>query len=161
MGSVWRPVFDLGKTLLNSRRQQPQGRLFVQIVHLWQYRLANNGIVPGNDSVLDTMEVVNDIELMREAEERKLHRLAKVLDFLEMWQGSQIIHATQKESHAQNTHIKVVQSIFDTEEIVNAFWTIFEDDGAAAFKLSERSPLPPPLSATDLLGGRTQILNVR
>jgi hypothetical protein len=98
---------------------------------------------------------------MREAEERKLHRLAKVLDFLEMWQGSQIIHATQKESHTQNTHIKVVQSIFDTEEIVNAFWTIFEDDGAAAFKLSERSPLPPPLSATDLLGGRTQILNVR
>ena len=31
----------------------------------------------------------------------------------------------------------------------------------APFKLSERSPLPPALSAKDLPGGRTQILNVR
>jgi hypothetical protein len=30
----------------------------------------------------------------------------------------------------------------------------------AAFKLSQRSPLPPALSAKDLLGGRTQIFNV-
>jgi hypothetical protein len=31
----------------------------------------------------------------------------------------------------------------------------------AGFKLSERSPLPPPLSTKDLPGGRTEILNVR
>ena len=49
----------------------------------------------------------------------------------------------------------------DTEEIVNAFWSLFQHDGAAAFKLSERSPLPPLLSAKDLPGGRSQILNVR
>jgi hypothetical protein len=30
----------------------------------------------------------NDLEMMREAEERKLHRLAKVYDILDMWQGS-------------------------------------------------------------------------
>jgi len=28
------------------------------------------------------------MELKREAEEKKLHRMAKVHDFLEMWQGS-------------------------------------------------------------------------
>jgi len=48
----------------------------------------------------------------------------------------------------------------DTEEIVKASWLLFQHDGAAAFKLSERSPLPPALSAKDLLACQTQILNV-
>jgi len=51
--------------------------------------------------------------------------------------------------------------ISDTEEIVKASWSLCQHDGAAAFKLSERSPLPPALSAKDLPGGRTQIINVR
>jgi len=51
--------------------------------------------------------------------------------------------------------------ISDAEEIVKASWSLFQHDGAAAFKLSERSLLPPHLSAKDLPGGRTQILNVR
>jgi len=49
--------------------------------------------------------------------------------------------------------------ISDMEEIVKASCSLFQHDGAA-FKLSERSPLPPPLSAKNLPGGRTQILNV-
>ena len=44
--------------------------------------------------------------------------------------------------------------------IVRASWSLFQQDGAAAFKWSERSPLPPAVSAKDLPGGRTQILNV-
>jgi hypothetical protein len=50
--------------------------------------------------------------------------------------------------------------ISDTEEVVKASWSLFRHDGASAFKLAERSPLPPALSATDLLGGRTAISNV-
>jgi hypothetical protein len=38
--------------------------------------------------------------------------------------------------------------------------SLFQLDGAAAFKLSERSPLPPPVSAKNLPGGRTQISNI-
>jgi hypothetical protein len=34
-----------------------------------------------------------------------------------------------------------------TEEIFKAFWSLFQHDGAAAFKSSERSPLPPALAA--------------
>jgi len=49
--------------------------------------------------------------------------------------------------------------ISDTEEIINASWTNFKHDGAAAFKLSERSTQPPALPAKYLLQGRTQILN--
>jgi len=44
--------------------------------------------------------------------------------------------------------------------IVKASWSLFQHDGVAAFKLSERSPLPPAVSAKDLPGGRTHILNV-
>ena len=50
--------------------------------------------------------------------------------------------------------------ISDTEEIVKASWSNFQHDGAAAFKLSEKSPVPPPLSAKDLPGGGTQVMNV-
>jgi hypothetical protein len=87
--------------------------------------------------------------------------MAKVHDFLEMWQGSQNLGATQKESRAQNKQMTAVGYILDTEEIVTWSWSLFQHDGAAAFVLSERSPLPPALSAKDLPGGRTQILNIR
>jgi hypothetical protein len=87
--------------------------------------------------------------------------MAKVRDFLEMWQGSRNLRATQKESRANNKQMTAVGYISDTEEIVKASSSLFQHDGVAPFKLSERSPLPPPLSAKDLPGGRTQILNVR
>jgi len=51
--------------------------------------------------------------------------------------------------------------ISDTEEIVNALWSLFQYEGATAFKFSGRSPLPPPLCAKDLPGGRNQVLNIR
>jgi hypothetical protein len=51
--------------------------------------------------------------------------------------------------------------ISDNEEIVKASWSCFEGDGAAAFTLSEKSHVLPAVSANDLPGGRTQILNVR
>jgi len=110
---------------------------------------------------LDPDSTDNDMEMKREAEEKKLHRMAKVHNFLEMWQGSQTLRATQKESCAPNKQKTSVGYISDTEEIIKASWSNFHHDGAAAFKLSEKSPVPPALSAKDLPGGRTQVLNVR
>jgi len=78
-----------------------------------------------------------------------------------MWQGSQNLRTTQKESRVENEHMTAVRYISDTEESVKASCSIFQDDGAAAFTLSERSPLPPAVSAKQLAGGRTQVLNVR
>jgi len=86
--------------------------------------------------------------------------MAKVHDFLEMWQGSQNLRVTQKESQAKNKQMTAIGYISDTEEIVKASWSLFQHDGAAAVKLSETSPLPPALSAKELPGGQTQILNV-
>jgi hypothetical protein len=107
------------------------------------------------------MNTENDLEMKKEVEGRKLHRMAKVHHVLEMWQGSQNLCATQKESRSQNKQMTAVGYILDTEEIVEASWSLFQHDVAAAFLLSERSPLPPAVSAKDLPGGRTQILNVR
>jgi len=107
------------------------------------------------------MNAEHNSEMKKEAEERKLHRIAKVHNFLEMWQGCQTVCATQKESRAQNKLITAVGHISDTEELVKACWSLVQHHRWAAFTWSERSPLPPALSAKDLPGGETQILNVR
>jgi hypothetical protein len=102
----------------------------------------------------------NNSEMKEEAEERILHRTAEVHDCLEVWYGTQNRPATQKESHAQSKHITALRYILDTEEISKASWLLFHHDGAAAFTLPERLPIPPTLSAKDLPGGLTKILNV-
>jgi len=91
--------------------------------------------------------------MKKEAEERKLHRMGKVHDRWEMWQGSQNLRASQQESASQNKWMAAVGYISDTEEIVKALWSLFQHDAVAAFELSERSPLLPPLSAKNLPGG--------
>jgi len=153
--------FSLGQDVIGWRQSKTTGETLREKVVVRQFARANNGILARIDLELDTMNTENDSEMKNEAEERKLHRMAKVHDFLEMWQGSQNLHATQTESRAQNKQMTAVGYISDTEEIVKASWSLFQHDGAAAFKLSERSPLPPALSAKDLPGGRAQILNVR
>jgi len=146
--SGWRQSKTTGETLC--------GQLVVR-----QFASAHNGIVASNDPEVDTTNPENDSEMKKEVEERKLHRMAKVHDFLEMLQGSQNLCGIQKEFRDQNKQMTAVGYISYTEEIVKASWSLFQHDGAAAFKLSERSPLPPALSANDLPGRRTEILNVR
>jgi len=153
--------FSLGQDFIGWRQSQTTGETLREKVGVRQFARANNGILAGADPVLDTTNTENDSEMKKEEEEIKLHRMAKVHDFLEMWQGSQNLHATQKESCAQNKQMITVGYISDTTEIVKAPWSLFQHDGAAEFNLSERSPLPPPLSAKKLLGGWTQLLNVR
>jgi hypothetical protein len=87
--------------------------------------------------------------------------MPKVHDFLEILHGTQTQRATQKESPAQNKQMTDVCYISVTEEIIKASWSNFHHDGVAAFTLSEIAPLPPGLSAKDLPGGQTQVLNVR
>jgi hypothetical protein len=153
--------FSLGRDVIGWRQSKTIGETIRKKVVVRLFAQANNGILAGTDPELDNANTENDLAMKKEAEERKVHRMAKVHDFLEMWQGSQNLHATQKESRAQNKQMTAVGYISDTKEIVKASWALFQHDGAAAFILSERSPLPSPLSAKNLPGGRTQILNVR
>jgi hypothetical protein len=91
--------------------------------------------------------------MKKEVEEMRLHRMAKVHDFLEMWQGCQNLRDTQKESSSQNKQMTAVEYISDTVVIVKVSWSLFQHDGVAAFKLLERSPLPRAVSAKDLPAG--------
>jgi hypothetical protein len=74
------------------------------------------------------------MEMNSEAEEMMWHAMAKDLNFLEMWQGSQNLRVTLKESHSQTKHITAVRYISDTEEIIEASLSNFPYDGAAAHK---------------------------
>jgi len=153
--------FSLGRDEIGWRQSKTTGETLREKVIVREFARANNGISAGTHPELDTTNTENNSEMMKEVEERKSHRMAKIHDFFEMWQGSQNLRATQKESCAQNKLMTAIAYISDTEGIVKASWSLVQHDGAAAFKLSERSPLPPALSAKDLPGGRTQILNVR
>jgi len=153
--------FSLGRDVIGWRQSNTTGETLWEKVVVRLFARANNGILADTDEELDTPHTEHDSEMKTEAEERKSHRMAKVHDCLEMWQGSQNLHATQKESRAENKQMTAVGYISDSQESVEASWSLFQHDGAAAFELLERSPLPPALSAKDLPGGRTQILNVR
>jgi hypothetical protein len=87
--------------------------------------------------------------------------MAKVHDFLEMWQGTQNLHVAQQEFHAQNKKMTAIGYISDTDVSLRVSWSFLQYDGAAAFKLSYRTPLPPALSTKDLHGGQTHTINVR
>jgi len=107
--------FSLGLGMFNCRQSETTGETVWEKVGLRKFAGANNGILVGNCPALDNTETENDLELKKEAEERQLHRMAKVQDVLERWQGSQNLRATQKESCAQNKKMTVVEYIFDTE----------------------------------------------
>jgi len=151
---------SFGQDVIGWRQSKTTRETLRVMVILMQFGPANNGFLAGYHPALHTTSSENNIQINREAERRKSPRIAKVHNFFEILQGSQNLCATQKESHAQNKQITAIGYISDTEEIVKASWSNFQHDGAAAFKLSERSPLPPALSAKDLPGGQTEILNV-
>jgi len=149
-----------GRDVIVWRQSKSTGETLVEEVVVTQFTWANNGILAGTDPELDNANTESDSEMKKDAEERNLHRMAKVHDLLGMWHGCQNLRATQKESRAKNKQMTAVGYISYNKEIVKASWSLFQHDGAAAFESSEWSPLPPPLSAKDLPGRRTQILNV-
>jgi len=130
-----------------------------KVVVTWFAR-ANNGIMDDDFAALDSSETDTNLELKNYAEKRKLHIIANVHDILQMLHGSQNVCAKQKDSPSQNMQMSAVQYISDTEEIIKASRSNFQQNGAAAFKMSERSPLPPALSGKNISGGRTEVLNV-
>jgi len=83
-----------GRDVIGGRQSKTTGRTIREKVVVRQFARANNRILAGADPELDTTSTENDSEMKKEVEERKLHRMAKVHDYLEMWQGSQNRRAT-------------------------------------------------------------------
>ena len=150
---------SLGQVIISCSQLNTPGKTLRKEVVVRQFAGANNRIFAGSYTAPDSMERKNELDLKRQVEEWKLHRVAKVHASSEMWQGSQNLCPTPKESPSHNKHMASIGYISTTEEIVKASWQNFQHDGSAAFTLSERSPLPPALSAKDIPGGQTQALN--
>jgi len=127
--------FSLGQDVIGWRKSQMTGKTLRKNVVVKQYAQADNRVVAGNDSALDMTDRENDFELNTEAEEIQLHRLAKVHDFVEMYQGSQNLYGAQKESHTQIKQMTAIEFISHTEEIVQAALSNFQHNGLAALKL--------------------------
>jgi len=122
MVSELRPVFPFGKMSSAGGSQNPQARPFVKKVVVRQFARANCRILAAENPVSDMTNTENDSEMLNHAQGRKLHRMAKVHNFLEMWKGNQILCATQKECRTQNIQMTAVGYISDTEQIVKASW---------------------------------------
>jgi hypothetical protein len=110
--------FSLGRYVIGWRQSEPTGETLHEKVVLKKFALVNHRILAGTDIELDTTNTENNSEIKKEAEESKLHRMAKVHDFLEKWQGSQNLSATKKESRAQNKQMTYVRYLLDMDVIV-------------------------------------------
>jgi len=150
---------SLGWDVIGWRQSKTTGRTLHEKVVAREFARANHGMLAGSEPLLHTMNTESDLEMKKEEEERQSHRMPKVHNFREMWQGSQTLRATKKESRAQYKQMTAMGYISDMEGIFTAPLSPFQHDVLAAFELWERSPLPPPVSANDLPEGRTQILN--
>jgi len=127
--------FSLGRDVFGWRQSKTTGETLHEKVVVRQFAWANNGILAGTDPELNTANTENDWEMNEEPEAQIPHRMAKVYNFLEMWQGSKNLRATLKESGALTKQMTAVGYISDTKEIINASWSLFQYDGPAAFNL--------------------------
>ena len=139
--------WSFGWDVIGWKQWNTTGKTLCQQVIVRQYASANNRILTADDPALHTTNTKNILELKREVEDRKLHRMAKVHNILQIWQGSQILCTTQMKSCAQNTQMTAIEYISGTNEKVKAFWSDIQHDGGAVFTMSARSPLPPAISA--------------
>ena len=65
--------FSLGRDVIGWRQSKTTGETLGGKVVVRQFASANNGILAGTDPEFDTTNTENDSEMMKEAEERKLH----------------------------------------------------------------------------------------
>jgi len=114
--------FSPWRAVISWRQSKTTCETLHKTVVVRQLPRANNWIMAGDDPALHTTRSGNDPEMMKEAEEWNLHRMAKGHHFLEMGQGSQNLRATQKKSQHQNPQMTAVGYIADTEEIPRASW---------------------------------------
>jgi len=152
--------FFFERNAISWKQWNPTSKTLHENVIVRQFARADTGTLGGSDLAMDTMETEYNLELNREAKERKLHRMAKVHNKLKIWQSTQILCAIQKESRVQKKQMTAVWCISDIEETIKTLWSTFRHDGVAAFTLPERPPLPPALTAMDFPAGWTQVLVV-
>ena len=151
--------FSLGWDVIGWRQSVTTGETLRKKGVERKFTPGNDGILAGDNLAVNSKNTENNSEMKNKVDEIILHRMAKVHNILERWQGSQHLRATQNDSPAQNMEMTAVGYISDMEEIVKASWSLLHPDGAAALKLSEWSPLPPAGYTKNIPGGKILQLN--
>jgi len=77
--------FSLRWDVIGWKQSRTTGETHREKVVVRQFAQANNCILTGTNLELDNTNTENDSEMMKETEERNLHRMAMVHHFLEMW----------------------------------------------------------------------------
>jgi len=77
-------------------------------------------MLPGDNPAFHTTNTENNFEMKEVVEKKKLHRMAKIHNYLKMWQGSQNLHAMQTESRTRNVQMTAVGYILDMEDIIKS-----------------------------------------
>jgi hypothetical protein len=76
--------FSLGKYVTGWRQPKTTAESLRQKAVVKQFTQATHGTLAGTDPELYTTNTENDSEMKKVAEECKLHKMAKVYDFLEI-----------------------------------------------------------------------------
>jgi len=105
--------FSLGQDVISWRQSITAGETYSEKVVQRHFPQATYGILAGDNPALGTTETENNFQSFREVAERTSHIMANVHDILEMWQGSQNLSATYKESPAQNKQMTAVGYMSD------------------------------------------------
>jgi hypothetical protein len=86
--------FSLGWDGIGWRHSKTTGQILCEKVVVCPFARSNAGCLVGDIPMTHPLDPDNDAEIKKEVEEKKLHRMAKVHDILEMWQGSEILRST-------------------------------------------------------------------
>jgi len=78
-------IFSFEWDAISWRQSTTTGKTLCKKVIVRQFAQSHNGILAGDDLALDTMNTENHSQMKKEAEERKLNRMTKVYNFLEIW----------------------------------------------------------------------------
>jgi len=76
--------FSLGRDIIGWRQSKTTGETLWENIIVMQFARANKGKLAGHYSVLNTNDTENDLELKKEMQETKLHRISKVHNIVEM-----------------------------------------------------------------------------
>ena len=91
---VWvEASFSPGWDVIGWRQSKTTGETLRKKVVARHFASTTIRLLAGADPLLNTKNTENKSEMNGAAEEQKLHRMAKVHNFLDMWQGSQNLRA--------------------------------------------------------------------
>jgi hypothetical protein len=78
---------SLRRDVMGWRQSTASGETLCKRVVVRQFAAANTGILAAGNPALDTRNTKNDLQMKKQAEDTTLRRMAKVYDYLKIWQS--------------------------------------------------------------------------